>query len=113
MKITSIQFTKTLQTDAYTWHKVGLQADLEENDNIQESIKKLESDVNQYFKEVLKPKPIPEKVIPQIKLSTADALIRDINTCTELKVLGSYKLLSQKYPTVKEAYESKYSQLKQ
>ena len=45
-------------------------------------------------------------------MSTEQRLIADIGTCTEIKVLQSYELLSKKYPLVKEAYDKKLAELK-
>ena len=44
-------------------------------------------------------------------ITTEQRLITDIGTCTELKVLKSYELLSKKYPSVKEAYDKKFAEL--
>ncbi len=45
------------------------------------------------------------------QLTTEQRLIADINTCTDLKILQSYELLTKKYPTVKEAYDKKLTEL--
>ena len=65
MKITSISFTKTLQTDACTWHKLGIEAQMEEKDTPPEAIKTLETFVDNYFKEKV-PKPEKKSLVPKM-----------------------------------------------
>jgi hypothetical protein len=44
-------------------------------------------------------------------LSTEEQLIQDINNCSDLETLGSYKLLVGKNSAIKAAYDLRYLQL--
>lgn len=39
------------------------------------------------------------------------AIIRDLNTCKNLKTLESYKFIAKQNPSIQEAYDKKYNEL--
>lgn len=47
------------------------------------------------------------------KERTIDALIQDINSCKEIKVLESYRLIVKKYPELEDAYNLKLKSLQE
>ena len=115
MKITAINFTKTLQTDAYTWHKIGLQADMEESDTPQEAIKHLEKIVDGCFVDIVKPKEVQIRPLETPKMSPEEELIQAINNCTVLEGdegLLTYRLPASLNPATKAAYDLKLALLK-
>lgn len=88
MKITTVTLTKTLQADAYRWIKLGLQADLEENDTPEQSIKELEKVVDGYLSEIVgeQVKEIKAELSDEL-VKQRDLLIKDLGEATELKQL--------------------------
>lgn len=90
MIVTSISLTRTLQIDSYNWIKCGLQAEMEEKDTPEQSIKELESIVDGYFNEKIKAAEPVKQVKPELDtdlVKQRDLLIQDLNEAIELKQL--------------------------
>ena len=110
MKITSIQFTKTLQTDAYTWHKLGIEAQIEENDTPPEAIKTLETFVDTYFKEKF-PEPEKKSILPKKPQSKESveiqAELNGINAAKDLPELETFWLKAKNNLSLSQPYQDK------
>lgn len=105
MKVTSISYVKTFQVDERMWVKLGLTGEIEPTDNTQESIKKLESEVNEYFKAVLPKPPTKPSLIPKKKESIEESTIRAITGCTDINILKTFEKLAKNYPSVQAEYD--------
>lgn len=56
--------------------------------------------------------PFPIKVQKSTIETTVNYLIKDIESCQEIKVLESYKIIAKSKPELQEAYDTKFNQLK-
>jgi hypothetical protein len=98
------------------FEKAWIEADFEENDDIQTSLQFLKQQVEQFHKEsnpgaltVTSVKVVEEKK------SVEEKTIEQINEITDIKVLKEFSLLANnmatKYPRVKSAYDNRLKQL--
>jgi hypothetical protein len=124
MNITSINYQRTYPLGAYAPEKIGLEATIDGTtespietylklkelaDQMHEmSVKSLPehvSDGNEYrgtHEKIITPAPIENRV---------DEIVRDIGTCTSLKVLETYRFIKNTDPKLESAYNLKMSQL--
>jgi hypothetical protein len=117
MKVTLISYTKTLQTDAYTWQKIGIQADMEENDTPEQSIKELEKIVDGYFEQKIKAEAPKKSYIPTPKSTEKlsaehEAILQGISEAKQIKDdLETWWLKSKSNLALSTAYNNKLKQL--
>lgn len=122
MKVTKIAFEQLFPTGPYANMRLGVEVTLDEKDNIYESFNVAKLLVEESFKKI-NPDFIPpihdfntgQPAIVQADRepsNTVEALIQDINSCNELIVLESYKILARTKPEIQEAYDKKYNELK-
>lgn len=96
------------------WDKAGCEIELAETDNPENAFAMAVQLVNEQLD-----KAMPDDSMRGTKVvdvtdrpaDTKEALMRDINTCTDVKVLQSYEFLSRKYPQIKEVYDKKKNSL--
>lgn len=106
------------------WRKYELAADITENEDEREVARILTNDIQIMHREnnpglhvelgyvgasvTCQSQP---NIIAERPSNTMEALIFDINSCTELKVLETYHLLAKKNPSIQEAYDKKLKEL--
>lgn len=123
MTITSINYKRTYNLGNYSSESIGLDADLELGENPETAMASLKKQVEELHRQnnpqLWENTPIPtkfpegyvyDKSKESFTLTKAEeqsepkSLAQQIKTCTDLKVLESYKLLIQKDEQAKAAY---------
>lgn len=121
MKITKLYYQRTINTGAYENIKLGVEADINEGEPAMQAMDSLKQFVDDWYKsfsqeqyESWLAKPIGRPTPPPIsdvqvdkQMNQEEQLIHGIGTCTDLKVLESYKLLTSKSYKVLAAYNDK------
>ena len=127
MNITSVNYTKTYNLGSYQSEKIGVEISINEGENAMEALDTAKK-LCQEFHEKNNPEPFVSgetiiqpaltEPIPEIKIDKKTAkeqqeqkLIDDINSCTELKVLESYRLIAKSNEKLQTAYDNKLKQL--
>jgi hypothetical protein len=118
-EIVSVPASSTPE-DVIEWHNLGITPQrIESPLEVVESLRKLaeQSHKEKYphlYTESGSPVTFSEPEVPIIpknnseaKQNTVDKMIADINSCKELKVLESYKLIAKSNPAFQEAYDNK------
>lgn len=97
------------------WDKLGIEADLGVNENPKECYKQLGQLIDETHKEqtqtisfVADNVPVPEV---QVEKEQPKSLVEQIESCIELKVLESYRLIAKTKPECQEAYDKKLKEL--
>ena len=87
-----------------------MEAELTTDDNVRSSLYSLKKQVSDFFYESNKAaeKEAKGESTPITKVAE---LIQHIKTCTELKVLESYKFIAKKDPDLQSAYDNKLKEL--
>jgi hypothetical protein len=119
MKIDRISYQKIFPTGmAYLNHKIGVEVQVDEGDDWQEAfemakrvVEKWNLESNPGYAVALEymngnPGAYSHKAEP--KQSMEEAII----SCTEIKVLESYKLLVKNNPSLQDIYDKKFAELK-
>lgn len=126
MKITTISIGKSVEALG-EWNKGSLEAELGEGDDVFDCWKALKHtldamlpsvngnatqwrDNNGNWGDIAGGTPYIVKS-PAPKESRLQSISHDISTCTELKVLESYRLIVSKNPELQEIYNSKIKEL--
>jgi hypothetical protein len=94
--------------------KIGVELTLNEGEDAKEALDTARLLVEEYHKE--NNKELEEMRGTQVvtideKLSPDEQIIRDINSCSDLKILESYRLIVKKNPQFQETYNLKLNQL--
>lgn len=96
-----------------SWWKCDAKTTVEPGEDIFQLAEKIKADIAK----IIQRNPIEEmkgtviKPVADEPRSTVDALIADINSCTELKVLESYRLIAKSNAELLYAYDNKLKQL--
>jgi cysteinyl-tRNA synthetase len=118
MKFIKIGYEQLFPTGVYANQRYYAEMSVDDSENITEAYRIAKQKVEETFA-ALNPQikweelqsEVPQEVQVERKISnTEDALIADINTCKDLKVLESYRLLANKNERVKAAYDEKAKQ---
>jgi hypothetical protein len=124
MKVTSITFQQTFPTGLYANQKIGIEIEPEEGEYllgvydyakliVNEAFNRLNPDLN--YTPQAADFNTGEPAVVQVEKQGEDqrigVLVADINSCTELKVLESYKILAKTKPELTDAYNKKYMEL--
>jgi hypothetical protein len=116
MKVTKVTYQKIFPIGMYLNEKIGVEIDIDDTESPHQALSKAKEIVEQFHKDS-NPTVInevgeqPLLIIEKEKLSQEDAIIRDIGTCTEIKILESYSMLAKKNQKIQDAYNKKYSDL--
>lgn len=112
-------FIPDIATDQFRRKVIGVSISIKEGEDPKDAEKAAEDYIADYIKrntidqpsvqiKDIEPKPLaPHKP----KLSPEETMINEINTCKELKVLESYRLIVKKNPKFQEAYDQKLKEL--
>ena len=127
MRITTVSYQKLFPLAPYENEKIELTAsidDTESPDKVLSELKKIAvqwhtANNPQVYSEALMQPVTPHTNIglPSIQVEKTPeeirigVMVKDIESCTDLKVLKSYQLLVSKSPELSEAYNKKYKEL--
>jgi hypothetical protein len=114
MKITKIGFSKTFPTGPY-FEKIFLEAEVIEGDDIRQSLYALKKEIEQFHYQSVAAEEKQMGTVTEAVItgkSQEQTIIEGINSCTELKVLESYRLIaSGSNREISHAYNLKLKQL--
>lgn len=118
MHIDRVVYHKTFNLGMYQSERIGVEIVLNEGEDEKEALTLAKKTVEEYHQANLPPEEecrgFVVKDVPgqsQRPKDQKQALIYDIDSCTELTVLESYRLLANAYPEIKEAYDQKHKKL--
>jgi len=116
MNLTQITYRRLFNTGSFTNEAIELTGTLSEREDVMQAYSELHKMAQELHfsknKEFYEQMGTTERVIEKEKpLSTRDAVINGIQTCTEVKVLESYKLLCGVDTELKHIYETKLKEL--
>jgi vacuolar-type H+-ATPase subunit H len=95
------------------YQKIAVTAQVEGSEDPKKALYEAKKIVTNFFYESNKSAEKKEQeIVKEQPLSRTEAIIKDISSVTELKVLESYKLIAAKDPLIQEAYDNKLNQLK-
>lgn len=114
-------FVPDYVTDPFRRKVIGVNIIIQSGETREQAEKEAEEYIADYIKrntidrqavqiKDIEPKPPAPS---QPKLSPEETMIKDINSCKEVKVLETYRLLVKKNPKFQDAYNLKYEQLDQ
>ena len=118
MKVKVCSYSRSIETmygyGLKRWDKAGCEIELESGDSSENAFSMAVQLVNEQLD-----KAMPDESMRGTKVvtvserptDTKEALIFDINNCTDVKILSTYEFLSRKYPEIQSAYETKLKQL--
>lgn len=117
MKYKGLKYTKEFEFHiGKEW--VGTDVEIEEGDDLDEVFRQVKAKVHQLVTGSI-PESQPTQQAPprEIKVDKVpeeervSKLIEDLNTCTSVKILESYKLIAKLNPAVQAAYDLKLKEL--
>ena len=113
MQHNSDQYWETFPLPNGGWRKLVVETLLEPGDTVRDAFYAGQKEVRQYHYESKghDDKIAVESKEPETAQSTEAKIIAQIYGCTDLKVLESFKLLSNNYKSVKAAYEQQLNKL--
>jgi len=118
MQITKVGFTGTYPSGAI-WQKIMMEADLMPEDDPRKCLYELKKQVEEFFYESNGSAKKQAAIIESSEYATNPTeeqlqlpdMISQINSCTEVKVLESYKLIARTNPEWNKAYLAKMIEL--
>ena len=124
MHISTISYQKTYNLGNYSSEKIGVEISINAGEDSMEALRTAKQLCDEYHKETTTSLPPEntitnvEEILPEIqqpKLSAKQrqeqTLIDSINSCTDVKVLESYRLIAKSKPKLQTSYDNKLKQL--
>lgn len=118
MKLDKIFYQRNFPIGQFLFETIGLGATIDEGDNQEQCLDELKRQVIEYHEKNMPViddtqtgmyvKQISE---PTAKLSAKEQIINDIGTCSEIKVLESYRLIAKSDIQVQQAYDNQLKKL--
>jgi hypothetical protein len=117
MKIEKVSYQKAYVIGPYLQEKVGFEASID-GDSPEEVLSKLRKMADEWHRAnnpLLQPGaevgPSIQEIQEQKPRNTVSFLVEDIKSCTELKVLESYRILAKTKPELQAAYDEMLEKL--
>ena len=131
MKFEKIIYMETIPTVAFGNVRMGTEGSLEEGESMADAFRQAKNKINESYnalygsshfgnsegwsppiapQTILSNSTITTKDIAEEK-STADRVIEQINQCSELVVLESFRLIAERNPKIADAYNQRCAQL--
>lgn len=119
MKIDKVFYQKSFAIGPYLQEKIGIEIQLDENDNEDEAIKLAKATIEGWKSDTTSFMMMNidtglREVVEVSKMNEDQriaAIISDIYSCKELKVLESYRLMVKSNPQLQEAYDQQFKKL--
>lgn len=121
MNIQLVTYAKTFNLGNYSSERIGVEVALNEGedakqalDTARELVEEYHQSCNDYPMQSGVTMVADNQTIPnvQVEMPKQKSLIDDIESCTELKVLESYRLIAKAKPELQKAYNCKLQSLK-
>lgn len=115
MKVEKIFYQKLFPTGPYSNEKIGVEVIVEPGETAEDCLTAAKNTVSEWHKQhnpdlyTEQAEIRPEKPLPEDKRIAV--LIRDIQSCTELVVLDSYRILVKTNSALEEAYNIKRKEI--
>jgi hypothetical protein len=123
MTITRLKYGKSFQIGLSIWERIDVEADIAPDESANSCFDELKKEVD-FTHRLLNPNLYPtgkEAIIssygelPEVQInkpkSTTEAIIEQINQCTDKTVLSSFEKLAKTYPEIMDAYNKKFDEL--
>ena len=113
MKVDRISYQKLFPLGVYTNERIGMEAQLQDGDVYEDCFAELKKEVEAFHKSTNQQlyqdsdSPVASFQKPDSKESATERMLTAINTCTEMKVLETFKLLVKNNQVFQEAYDNK------
>lgn len=116
MKVNTISYQKAFVIGPYLQHRIGVEIQLEEGEKPETVLSIAKGIVDSWHKEQY-PVELPGQQGPMQESHVdrgnyKEAMEADIKSCTDLKVLETYKLLVRNNDYLQSVYEKKLAELK-
>jgi uncharacterized cupredoxin-like copper-binding protein len=114
MNITTVSYAKLFPLGAFINEKIGVEISISEGEDARFALSEAKKLVHEFHfeqnKELYEMKGTTVTTI-EPELVGELAIINDIKSCKELKVLESYRLIVKNNPELQEAYDNKLKEL--
>ena len=117
MKISQISYSQSKETmygiGLKRWDKCAVEIQIEENDNPENAFQMAKQLVNEQIEKSIamddecRGVKVRDISPEESRLSATQSIINDINTCKEVKVLESYRLIAKSNHEIQTAYDNK------
>lgn len=111
-------FIPNINIDPFKRKSFGMEITIKEGEDVGQAISQAETHIANYIKANTVPMDdecrgtkIRDISPEESRLSATQSIINDINTCKELKVLESYRLIAKSNQEIQEAYDNKLNLL--
>jgi len=118
MNIDRIKYSKKFPYAPYLNEDIGFEMSISAGQDPKECLKYLKELAEEFYKENTLPlldamRGTHERIIQEEKppATGLQAIINDMNTCKDIKVLESYRLIVKNNPELQETYDNKLNQL--
>lgn len=111
-------FIPNINIDPFKRKSFGMEITIKDGEDVGQAISEAETHIANYIKANTVPMDdecrgvkIRDISPEESRLSATQSIINDINTCKELKVLESYRLIAKSNQEIQEAYDNKLNLL--
>lgn len=115
MKLEKISYRRLFPTGAYANESIELTGSIGENEDVQNAYNELHKMAEELHysqnAEMYDQRGTQERIINEPPATGIQAIINDIGTCKDIKVLESYRLIVKNNPELQETYNHKLNQL--
>ena len=121
MHINQISYVKTFNLGNYSSQKIGVEIFINEGEDAKQALDTAKSLVEEYHKssefpeQHIQERYIPDDKLPEIQVQKQEVreqtLEEQIQSCTEVKVLESYKFIAKKDIALQVAYDAQMEML--
>lgn len=107
-------FIPNVNIDQFRRKVFGMEITIKEGEDVGQAISEAETHISNYIKANTVPMDdecrgvkVRDISPEESRLSATQSIINDINTCKEVKVLESYRLIAKSNPEIQTAYDNK------
>lgn len=109
MKYKEVSFSETFPLPSGHYQKIFVTAELEGTDDPRQALYEVKKVVQSFFYE--SNKAAEKQVKDERPLSTTESMIKDIEQCTDMKMLEAFAFLAKNNSKLKPAYDKRLKEL--